>query len=80
MYVKDYKGLTNSVNQFLSSIFTNYSSFNVSRNYSSSYKNKNKKPASQDCVKCYNYQKMGHILKDCPMLKTGKGKIKKEKT
>ena len=79
MYIKDYKGLTNSVNQFLSSISTNCSSFNVSRNCSSSYKNKNKKPASQGGVKCYNYQKIGHILKDCPMSKMSKGKVKKEK-
>ena len=45
-YVKNYKSLTNSVNQFSSSIFTNHSSFNVSRNHFSSYKNKNKKSAS----------------------------------
>ena len=79
MYVKDYKGLTNSVNQFSSSTSTNHSSFNVSRNHSSSYKNKDKKSASQDSIKCYNYQKMGHILKNCLTSKMGKGKVKKEK-
>ena len=78
-YVKNYKGLTNSVNQSLSIIFTNHSSSNVFINHFLSYKNKNKKSASQGDVKCYNYQKMGHILKDCPTLKTGEGKVKKEK-
>ena len=78
-YIKNYKDLTNSVNWFLSSIFTNYLSFNVFRNHFSSYKNKNKKPASQDSVKYYNYQKIGHILNNCSTSKTSEDKVKKEK-
>ena len=78
-YVKNYKSLTNSANQFLSSTSTNHLSFNVSKNHSSLYKNKNKKLVSQGGVKCYNYQKMGHISKDCSTSKTGKDKVKKEK-
>ena len=78
-YIKNYKGLTNSANQSSSIISTNHLSFNVFINHSLSYKNKNKKSASQDDIKCYNYQKMGHILKNCLMSKTGEGKVKKEK-
>ena len=78
-YIKNYKSLTNSVNQSSLIISTNHLSFNVSINCSSSYKIKNKKFTSQDNIKCYNYQKMGHILKNCPMSKTGEDKIKKEK-